>query len=41
MSGTLPPLVHLLDPPAGKIGERGEVLGPAQPFRFEAPHLAG
>ena len=35
------PPVHLVDPLAGQIGERGEVLGPAQPLRLEAPHLAG
>ena len=34
-------LVHLADPLAGQIGERGKVLGPAQPLRLEAPHLAG
>jgi hypothetical protein len=30
------PLVHLVDPLAGKIGKGSEVLGPAQPPRFEA-----
>jgi hypothetical protein len=35
------PLVHLVDPPAGQIGEHGEVLLPAQPLRLEAAHLAG
>ena len=35
------PLVHLVDPLAGQIGESGEVLGPAQPLRLEAAHLAG
>ena len=35
------PLVHLVDPPAGQIGESGKVLGPAQPLRLEPAHLAG
>ena len=35
------PLVHLVDPLAGQIGERGKVLGPAEPLRLEAAHLAG
>jgi hypothetical protein len=35
------PLVHLVDPLAGQIGERGEVLGPAQPLRLKTAHLAG
>jgi hypothetical protein len=35
------PPVHLADPLTGKIGERGKVLGPAQPLRLEAAHLAG
>jgi hypothetical protein len=35
------PLMHLVDPLAGQIGERGKVLGPAQPLRLEATHLAG
>jgi hypothetical protein len=26
-----PPVVHLVDPLAGQIGESGKVLGPAQP----------
>jgi integrase len=34
-------LVHLVNPVAGEIGERGEVLGPAEPLRLEAAHLAG
>jgi hypothetical protein len=33
--------MNLVDPPAGQIGERGKVLGPAQPLRLEAAHLAG
>ena len=32
--------MHLVGPLAGKIGKGGEVLGPAQPPRFKAPHLA-
>jgi len=32
--------MHLVDPPSGQIGESGEVLGPAQPLRLEAIHLA-
>ena len=35
------PLVHLVDPLAGQIGESGEVLGPAQPLRLKPAHLAG
>jgi hypothetical protein len=35
------PLVHLVDPPSGQIAESGKVLGPAQPLRLEAAHLAG
>jgi hypothetical protein len=35
-----PPLVHVVDPLAGKIDKRGKVLRPAEPPRFEAPHLA-
>ena len=35
------PLVHLVDPPSGQIGESGKVLGPAQPLRLETAHLAG
>ena len=35
------PPVHLVDPLAGQIGESSKVLGPAQPFRLEAAHLAG
>jgi hypothetical protein len=31
------PLVRLADPLAGQIGERGKVLGQAQPLRLEAP----
>ena len=37
----LTPLVHLVNPPAGQIGKSGEVLGPGQPLRLEAAHLAG
>jgi len=33
--------VHLVNPLAGQIGESGKVLGPAQPLRLEAAHLAG
>jgi hypothetical protein len=33
--------VHLADPPSGQTGERGEILGPGQPLRIEAAHLAG
>jgi len=33
--------VHLVDPPAGQIGKSNEVLGPGQPLRLEAAHLAG
>src|SRR3954454_20191963 len=32
---------HLVNPLTGQIGESNKVLGPAQPFRFETPHLAG
>jgi hypothetical protein len=39
-SGRLP-LVHFVDPLAGQAGESGEVLGPAEPLRLEATHLAG
>jgi len=35
------PPVHLVYPLAGQIGESGKVLGPAQPLRLEAAHLAG
>jgi hypothetical protein len=35
------PLVHLVDPLAGQISERGKVLRPAQPPGLEAAHLAG
>jgi hypothetical protein len=35
------PLVHLVDPLAGQIGESGKVLGLAQPLRLEPAHLAG
>src|SRR6476646_8207097 len=35
------PRVHLVDPPAGQIGKSNEVLGPGQPLRLEAAHLAG
>src|SRR5260370_2643395 len=35
------PRVHLVDPPAGQICKSGEVLGPGQPLRLEATHLAG
>src|SRR3954454_17931614 len=35
------PPAHLVDPLTGQIGERSKVLGPAQPFCLEAPHLAG
>ena len=30
-------LLHLVDPLAGQVGERGKILGPAQPLRLEAP----
>jgi hypothetical protein len=33
--------VHLVDPLAGQISESSKVLGPAQPLRLEAAHLAG
>src|SRR3954467_9167166 len=36
-----PPPIPLVDPPTGQIGECDKVLGPAQPLRLEAPHLAG
>ena len=32
--------VHLVDPLAGKIGERGKVLVRREPLRLEAAHLA-
>jgi hypothetical protein len=35
------PLMHLVDPLAEQIDERGKVLGPAEPLRLEAAHLAG
>jgi len=35
------PRVHLVNPPAGQISKSNEVLGPGQPLRLEAPHLAG
>ena len=35
------PRVYLVDPPARQIRESGEVLGPGQPLRLEAAHLAG
>jgi hypothetical protein len=35
------PLVHRVDPLTEQIGERGEIFGPAEPLRLEAPHLAG
>src|SRR4051794_26792380 len=35
------PPAHLVDPLTGQIGESNKVLGPAQPLRFETPHLAG
>jgi hypothetical protein len=35
------PPAHLIDPLAKKIGERGKVLGPAQPLRLKAPHMTG
>ena len=35
------PLVHRVDPPAGQIGESGEVRQTGQPLGLEAPHLAG
>src|SRR6516225_2586335 len=35
------PFVHLVDPLAGQIGERGKVLGPAEPLRLKPAHLAG
>jgi hypothetical protein len=35
------PLVHLVDPLSGQIGESGKVLGPAQPLRLQTAHLAG
>src|SRR6478609_11069311 len=34
------PLAHFVDPLTKQIGERDKVLGPAQPFCFETPHLA-
>jgi hypothetical protein len=33
--------MHGVDPTAGQVGERGEVLRPGQPLRLEAAHLAG
>src|SRR6516162_1398894 len=33
-------LVHLVDPPAGQISKSGKVLGPTEPLRLEAAHLA-
>jgi hypothetical protein len=36
-----PPLMYLVDPLAGQISQRGEVLGPTEPFRLEPAHLAG
>jgi hypothetical protein len=35
------PLLHVVDPLAGQIGECGKVIGPAEPFRLEPAHLAG
>src|SRR4051794_33239933 len=35
------PPTHLVDPLTGQIDERSKILGPAQPFCLEAPHLAG
>src|SRR3954462_7093492 len=35
------PPAHLVDPLTGQIGKRGKILGPAEPFRLEATHLAG
>jgi hypothetical protein len=35
------PRVYLVDPPARQIRESGEVLGPGQPLRLQAAHLAG
>src|SRR6476659_1351745 len=35
------PPMHFVNPLTGQIGERGKVLGPAQPLCLEAPHLAG
>jgi len=34
-------LVHLVNPLAGQIGQRGKVLSPAQPLRLEPAHLTG
>jgi hypothetical protein len=34
------PLVHGVDPPAGQVGESGEILGLRQPRGLEAAHLA-
>src|SRR3954454_4367428 len=36
-----PPAAHFVDPLTRQIGQRSEVLGPAQPSRLEAAHLAG
>src|SRR3954447_11475252 len=35
------PPAHLVDPLTRQISESNKVLGPAQPLRFETPHLAG
>src|SRR3954451_14608215 len=35
------PPAHFVDPLTGQIGESNKVLGPAEPLRFETPHLAG
>src|SRR6478672_13315633 len=35
------PPAYFVDPLAGQISERGKVLGPTQPFRLKAAHLAG
>jgi type I restriction enzyme R subunit len=34
------PVVHLVDPMAGQIGERCKVLGPAEPLRLKPAHPA-
>src|SRR3954462_6597346 len=34
------PPAHFVDPPTGQINKSGNVLGPAQPLRLKAPHLA-
>src|SRR3954454_8390747 len=35
------PPAHFVNSLTGQIDKSGKVLGPAQPFRFEAAHLAG